>query len=300
MMTWDWQSLLQQMNDAILNDPLVENYSLPPDLIDKGWIGYEPATEAQIAAVEKRLGKTLPPSYRAFLKVSNGWRVCNPYMDEVFPVEKIDFTRNTDLDLIELWESDSMGIRADRASVSDIAHTLRISVWTDMAVLLLNPQKTTPEGEWEAWFYTDNIPGAEVFPSFWDLMQDQLTGLLDAVESSVPSQPLPKKDQRKAIVDAIENIRQSWLMTSDYDEVQAEIDAIIARIQALPADNPARFQTELRELLQELKSSRTNNQATAQDLLTNLINSNRPTNTTDSMRQQAHLFIATVIEMYIE
>ena len=169
-MTWDWKSFLQQMNDTILTEGFVEEFSLPPDVIEKEWIGYEPATEEQITEAETRLGMNLPSSYREFLKTSNGWRVCNPYMDEVFSVDKIDFTRHTDPDLVALWENDRAG--AEVASVSDMSHTIQISAWTDMAVLLLNPQKTTSEGEWEAWFYTDNIPGAEVFPSFWDLMQD--------------------------------------------------------------------------------------------------------------------------------
>ena len=175
MMARDWQGFLQAMNDAVLTDGFVDEFSLPADVLDKRWVGYDPATEEQIADVEARLGVRLPPSYRAFLKVSNGWRVCNPYMEDVYPVEKIDFTRTTDADLIAMWEQDRVG--AERGGVADIAHTIQISGWTDMAVLLLNPQKTTGDGEWEAWFYTDNIPGAEVFPSFWDLMQDQNDGI---------------------------------------------------------------------------------------------------------------------------
>ena len=33
----------------------------------------EPATPEQIAKLERRLGKPLPPSYRAFLELHNGW-----------------------------------------------------------------------------------------------------------------------------------------------------------------------------------------------------------------------------------
>ncbi|MFD8203865.1 SMI1/KNR4 family protein [Streptomyces sp. NPDC059701] len=33
-----------------------------------------PATREEIAAAEERLGTRLPPSYRGFLEVSNGWR----------------------------------------------------------------------------------------------------------------------------------------------------------------------------------------------------------------------------------
>ncbi|MER8433107.1 SMI1/KNR4 family protein [Mesorhizobium caraganae] len=33
----------------------------------------KPCSERQIAALEKKLGKPLPPSYRAFLELHNGW-----------------------------------------------------------------------------------------------------------------------------------------------------------------------------------------------------------------------------------
>lgn len=296
MASWDWQGLLKQMNDGILSKPIVDEFSLPSEVIESGWIGYDPATEEQIAVAEARLGVTLPPSYRAFLKTSNGWRVCNPWMEAVYPVENIDFTRNTDLDLIEIWAHSGTG--AASASLSDIAHTIRISAWTDMAVLLLNPQKSTTEGEWEAWFYSDTIQGAEVFPSFWDLMQDQLNGLIAAVEGYVPSPPPPpKKDQREVVVIAIQHIRQAWLSAPEYDVIQAEIDAIIARIRALPAANQEVFQTGLRQILIELKND--DSKSTAQALLLDLINNDVSTTTISFIRRQSYLFVATVIESYV-
>ncbi len=295
-MVADWRGLLGQMNNAILTDPLVEDFALPSEVIQTGWIGYEPATEEQITAAEARLGLALPPSYREFLQVSNGWRVCNPYMDAVFPVEKIDFTRNTDPDLILNWEN-----RADAAAaqVTDIAYTIQISERTDMAILLLNPMKIAPDGEWEAWFYTDNIPGAEVFPSFWDLMQDQLAGQLDARENTVPRSAEPiKPDQREEVVSAIQHVRQGWLMTAEYDALQGEIDVILARIQALPAADQEAFQAGLRVLLVELKGGSVNSRESAQTLLTALINSDANINDIEFLRRQANLFIATVIESH--
>ena len=35
----------------------------------------EPASPSQIAKLERRLGKPLPPSYRAFLELHNGWEL---------------------------------------------------------------------------------------------------------------------------------------------------------------------------------------------------------------------------------
>jgi hypothetical protein len=38
------------------------------------WLGLPSASEERIAAMEERLGRRMPPSYREFLKVSDGWR----------------------------------------------------------------------------------------------------------------------------------------------------------------------------------------------------------------------------------
>ncbi|MCZ9339062.1 SMI1/KNR4 family protein, partial [Streptomyces sp. TRM76130] len=38
------------------------------------WLGFPPASEERITAMEKRLGRRMPPSYRQFLQVSDGWR----------------------------------------------------------------------------------------------------------------------------------------------------------------------------------------------------------------------------------
>ncbi|MFI6695523.1 SMI1/KNR4 family protein [Streptomyces sp. NPDC050433] len=45
----------------------------PAGRIEAG-LGFPPAGEERIAALEQRLGATLPPSYRSFLAVSDGWR----------------------------------------------------------------------------------------------------------------------------------------------------------------------------------------------------------------------------------
>lgn len=75
MSSFDWESFLQQWSQAILvslNDD--EKQRLPQQVLDSGWLGYPPATEEQIVRAESRLGVRLPPSYREFLKVTNGWR----------------------------------------------------------------------------------------------------------------------------------------------------------------------------------------------------------------------------------
>ena len=64
----DWREFLQRWSDEWLRTE--EEFSAP--VRRSQWLGYKPATEKQIAQVEKRLGYQLPRSYRAFLLTSNG------------------------------------------------------------------------------------------------------------------------------------------------------------------------------------------------------------------------------------
>ena len=71
MERFDWPSLLQEINDHILGDKT--DAWIEADHCEQGYLGYRGASEAQILAAENRLGARFPPSYRAFLTVSNGW-----------------------------------------------------------------------------------------------------------------------------------------------------------------------------------------------------------------------------------
>jgi hypothetical protein len=48
---------------------------------------------------------------------------------------------------------------------------LEISDTGDAAILLLNPEVVSDEGEWEAWFFASWLPGAGRFRSFEELMR---------------------------------------------------------------------------------------------------------------------------------
>lgn len=61
----------------------------PTDMsVRNTWGPRRPATEEAIASAEARTGASLPPSYRTFLRLSNGW--CGFLGDdELFPIEVI-------------------------------------------------------------------------------------------------------------------------------------------------------------------------------------------------------------------
>lgn len=185
-----WRTFLSTWSEEILRYS-DEHYlrGLPLHAKTSGWLGYAGATEAQLAAAEARLGRSLPPSYRAFLAVSNGWRRTTPFIDAVWPTEQIEWLSVASPEFLPAWmegvtafgvpepipDADYFvygGAQREYAIRHEYFETaLQISAWGDAAVYLLNPQVVTPAGEWEAWFFASWLPGARRYRTFWDLMR---------------------------------------------------------------------------------------------------------------------------------
>ena len=178
----DWQKFLEEWSRAILASPYVETFNLPIDAVASKWLGFEGATEAQIAAAEVRLGVGLPPSYRGFLKVSNGWRHTGTYIQRILPVEDIYWLRDTTdeslLDHAELYIQQMSAVpfnpEYDQVNYAHFKDTLVIAEPTEeQELFLLNPQAKSTEGEWQAWTFAHWIPGVEAYDSFQALLETE-------------------------------------------------------------------------------------------------------------------------------
>jgi hypothetical protein len=66
------------------------------------WLGEEPASEDMIVAAENRLGIRLPPTYRNFLLVSNGWSTIS-YSVDLLKVDEIGWFAELDPGLLDVW-----------------------------------------------------------------------------------------------------------------------------------------------------------------------------------------------------
>jgi hypothetical protein len=192
MTTFNWEPFLRRWSQEALanHDPT----SLPNDIQDSGWLGYPSATDAEIAQAESRLNTIFPPSYRAFLKVSNGWRQTTPFIDRLWSTDEIEWftTRHSD------WIEDFIRRYGDRNLEHDTNYeiygadqdcrilrsqflysSLEISQKGDSSIYLLNPQVITSNGEWEAWFFGNWLPGADRYRSFEELMQAEYQNFLE-------------------------------------------------------------------------------------------------------------------------
>ncbi len=181
----NWKELLEKWNARILSSRRAE--SIPKRLIKRGWLGRTPATKEQIDALEKRIERKLPPSYRSFLEFSNGWEGCLTFsIDDLWSTEKVDWLRETYGEWAGVFDSpfdkdepvipDEIyfiyGQQQDPFTMRNeyLKDTLCISSLGDNALFLLNPLVTFGD-EWEAWLLAEWLPGANRYRSFYDLME---------------------------------------------------------------------------------------------------------------------------------
>jgi SMI1 / KNR4 family (SUKH-1) len=198
MSTFDWEDFLMQWSQESLQSMRYEQDKLPPEIIQSGWLGYPGATEKQIIQAEVRLGTSLPPSYREFLKVTNGWYLTTPFVYKLWSTEEIEWfaVRRQDWkeDFTERYKRqhhmntavNGSDIHLKIPSIPDenyfvygneqdcknprveyLQTTLEISDRANSAIYLLNPQIPTPDGEWEAWFLEDSLPDTDYFDGDW-------------------------------------------------------------------------------------------------------------------------------------
>lgn len=173
--------------------------SLPPEVIDTQWLGYPGASDAEISVTEARLQTTLPFSYRSFLVVSNGWRKLDDLIDRLWSIQEVGWLASRNQELIDAWTT-GVAIGGESCSVSDekyfvdgdeqdstslrdeyLQTALEIGGNLNQGLLLLNPQVVFEDGEWEAWFFANWLPGAQRYESFRELMHDRHKQFLDSL-----------------------------------------------------------------------------------------------------------------------
>jgi hypothetical protein len=178
----EWTAFLQQYNAELLaSAELAELLSLGSDdgletAMQAGWLGFAGITEEKLAQAEERLGVPLPPSYRAFLRVSDGWRCPSAVIPRLWQAEELEWFRVTDPETIEAWSN------GDPELAERLRQALRISDQeiAGTAVYLLIPDVMTAEREWEAWLFAHWVPGAVPYPSFRSLMEHERLGFLQS------------------------------------------------------------------------------------------------------------------------
>lgn len=142
---------------------------LDPEVVQQRWLGYPAATQAEVAAVERRLGLRLPPSYRSFLLTTDGWRHAGEFVRKMRDTTNLGWLR----DLEPNWESwaDLITEAPGDAPGNPFSRGLLISLHADVGILFLDPADRDEDGEWAAYsvFAWSEFP--QRYPSFTALMK---------------------------------------------------------------------------------------------------------------------------------
>ncbi|MFE7168284.1 SMI1/KNR4 family protein [Streptomyces sp. NPDC057616] len=137
------------------------------------------ADEEAIAAAEQRLGRRLPPSYREFLAVSDGWHV--DQMAGIYQLggaADIDWFRDP-YDMTSLYEQslDEDPCYEDVMLAGMWQRALRLDTESDASYALLDPGDRGQDGEWALYVYkgwSGDLP--ERYPSFRAYMEAMYRG----------------------------------------------------------------------------------------------------------------------------
>jgi hypothetical protein len=167
--------------------------TLVPEIVERGTVLRDPATEEQVAQAEKRLGIRLPTSYRAFLLVSNGAHASSLGAERIYggradrhglvPVENVAYAAEADADTVEMWtriereDEEALGVKRsdDPPASRHWREATRFARLQD-GLLLSRPSETNrlvlvPRpgvDEWELWGMHHS--GASVALSFGDYL----------------------------------------------------------------------------------------------------------------------------------
>ena len=185
----DLTTLLIEVSREQLADPEFAA-SKSEDRVRSAWLGERGASEDEIASAEQRIGVRLPPSYRAFLSISNGFDDIGPFIYRLYSTAEIDWFSERNKGWIDAYQEGLEGgndisaeehlsnpkdsVRFRRAYLS---RCLQISDVGDSAVVLLNPEVVNSEGEWETWLFANWYPGAERYPSFRAYIEHELESI---------------------------------------------------------------------------------------------------------------------------
>lgn len=257
MSAFEWESFLRQWSQVIFHAMEdAEKRLLPPDVLESGWLGYSGASEEEITKAEARLGVKLPPSYREFLKVTNGWRQTAPLSDtfnhRLWSTEELErFTlrhpqwiktllekgatgavmvgleEDEFQELDEQWEPVGISEQDHQVYGTDqnpktfrpeyLRTALEISDVGCDSIYLLNPQVVTPDGEWEAWLLADYMDGADRYPSFREMMEAEFRNYLEQKGDNAENTEHPRSREAKTNLDKV---------VMDEADASLEVDAV--------------------------------------------------------------------------
>lgn len=158
-----WTELLRRWSGEAIAHADAVGLEVTPEMRASGWIGARPASAADIAATEARLGRSLPRSYREFLAITDGWPVLSMDFGQVRPVAEMDWVAAADTGLYEVVCTDHDGYEWPPDSDDGpplMNRALLLSTGRSTDNFLYDTGRVGADGEWATTCWTSWYPGA--------------------------------------------------------------------------------------------------------------------------------------------
>ena len=180
----NWKEFLIDVSTTLFNnDDLLVEFR---EKRNSNWLGFDGVSEVELEFHEGRLNTILPPSYREFLKASNGFLQLNSLVWNLLPIQDVQWLKQFDESFHNLYEKEFNNFNAtdeeyfiygnDQRTTDFrseyLIKSLAISGWGDASIILLNPEVKFGD-EWEAWMFAVWLLGPARYKSFEDRMKEE-------------------------------------------------------------------------------------------------------------------------------
>ncbi|ATZ22364.1 hypothetical protein SLAV_02200 [Streptomyces lavendulae subsp. lavendulae] len=148
---WDWRTFLLKWSGEWADCPADGEVLGEDDVAARRarWLGGAPAGEERIAAMERRLGRRMPPSYREFLEVSDGWQHAGGFVTLLAGTADAHWHDDASglADMFEEYLDEDSGPEQRREA--DIwRRGLQLDVESDATYVLMDPEDVGEDGDW--------------------------------------------------------------------------------------------------------------------------------------------------------
>ncbi|MEU7203985.1 SMI1/KNR4 family protein [Streptomyces sp. NPDC045470] len=189
------------------------------------WLGFPPASEERIAAMEERLGRRMPPSYREFLAVSDGWQHAGGFVRLLAGTADACWHNNESglADIFEEYLDDDAG--PDERREADIwRRGLQLDVESDITYVLLDPEDVDEDGEWAVYMWASwraAAPGR--YANFAEFMQAMYQEFHSLRASPADGEPEFVNDTTRELDALVEQARLEALR-GDWERAEHALD----------------------------------------------------------------------------
>ncbi|MCX4963237.1 SMI1/KNR4 family protein [Streptomyces sp. NBC_00654] len=218
----NWQSFLDRWSAQwIAAQDLLDPEEYDEEDVAAG-LGFPPAGDRGTAALEERLGTRLPPSYRAFLQASNGWRYTGTAVYLLGVAEDVHWHRDP-LGLTPLYE-ENLDERSGQDEILRAGmwkRSLQLSLDSDMTDVLLDPGDVGEDGEWPVYVYKG---WSGEYPDRYDSFADYMEAMYREFHQGYSDRPEFDNEVTRELDASVERARLACLAGGDVDELLAVLD----------------------------------------------------------------------------